>query len=427
MRRNVEEIREAVAVPNNRWSRAPKRIRIASCFAVLAMALMTVTPVSAQSATVPNRPERPVVDSVDHAAVTTSWADPGDASITGYQILRRDRSAVPAESFVVIVDDTGSSATSFTDDTVQASRSYAYRVKAHNAHGLSRRSRSARVTTPSAPVEPIVEDVEVPEPGTSTTPVSDSDDFADSIETTGTVAVDGSVTGHLESAGDNDWFAVTLVAGVDYQIDVEGQPTGSGTLTDPYLRGIHDANGTLISGSTDDDGGTGRNSRLIYEAATSGVHYLAAGAWGTRTGTYTLSVTDLQQGDDFAASASTTGTVAVGGSVTGDIEVGGDLDWIAVTLVAGSTYQIDLMGEATGDGTLPDPWLRGVYNSYGQKYWDTDDDDGGVGWNSRLVFVAGNTGVQYIEAGAVGSDIGTYTLSVSLTTSQQTCNNGHCS
>ena len=305
MRRNVEEIREAVAVPNNRWSRASKRIRIASGFAVLAMALMTVTPVSAQSATVPNRPERPVVDSVDHAAVTTSWADPGDASITGYQILRRDRSAVPAESFVVIVDDTGSSATSFTDDTVQASRSYAYRVKAHNAHGLSRRSRSARVTTPSAPVEPIVEDVEVPEPGTSTTPVSDSDDFADSIETIG--------------------------------------------------------------------------------------------------------------------------TVAVGGSVTGDIEVGGDFDWIAVTLVAGSTYRIDLMGEATGDGTLPDPWLRGVYNSYGQKYWDTDDDDGGVGWNSRLVFVAGNTGVQYIEAGAVGSDIGTYTLSVSLTTSQQICNNGHCS
>ena len=392
------------------------------------MVLMTVTPVSAQSASVPDRPARPVVDSVDHAAVTISWADPNDASITGYQILRRDRDAVPRESFVVIVDDTGSSATSFTDDTVQASRSYAYRVIARNVHGLSRRSRGVQVTTPSAPVEPVVETVG----GTSTTeesttPVSHSDDFADSIETSGTVTVDGSATGDLETSGDNDWFAVTLVAGVDYQIDVEGQPTSSGTLNDPYLRGIHDANGTLISRTTDDDGGTGRNSRLVYEAATSGVHYLAAGAWGTRTGTYTLSVTSLQQGDDFAADASTTGTVAVGGSVTGDIEVSGDVDWIAVTLVGGSTYQIDLMGEATGDGTLPDPWLRGMYNSYERKYWDTDDDDGGVGWNSRLVFVAGSTGVHYIEAGAVGSDIGTYTLSVSLTTSQQTCNNGHCS
>ena len=86
MRRNAEEIREAVAVPNNRWSRAPKWIRIASCFAVLAMALMTVTPVSAQSATVPNRPERPVVDSVDHAAVTTSWADPVGSDIGTYTL-----------------------------------------------------------------------------------------------------------------------------------------------------------------------------------------------------------------------------------------------------------------------------------------------------------------------------------------------------
>ena len=56
--------------------------------------------------------------------------------------------------------------------------------------------------------------------------------------TTGTVAVDGSVTGWIDYPGDRDWFAVTLEAGTTYRIDLEGSPTGAGTLLNPYLRGI---------------------------------------------------------------------------------------------------------------------------------------------------------------------------------------------
>ena len=33
-----------------------------------------------------------------------------------------------------------------------------------------------------------------------------------------------------------------------YRIDLEGSPTGAGTLEDPYLYGIHDADGYLIAG-----------------------------------------------------------------------------------------------------------------------------------------------------------------------------------
>ncbi|MYF08147.1 MAG: calcium-binding protein [Rhodospirillaceae bacterium] len=44
---------------------------------------------------------------------------------------------------------------------------------------------------------------------------------------------------------------------------------------------------------SDDDGGPGRNSQLIFTADTAGRYYLEAGASGSGTGTYGVSVTDV--------------------------------------------------------------------------------------------------------------------------------------
>ena len=69
---------------------------------------------------------------------------------------------------------------------------------------------------------------------------------------------------------------------------------GSGTLSDPYLRGVYDANGNvLLPGTTDDDGGAGYNARVTFTAEEAGAYYVAAGAWGAYdTGSYTLSVVE---------------------------------------------------------------------------------------------------------------------------------------
>ena len=83
--------------------------------------------------------------------MTLSWADPADSSVTGYQILRREPAIHGKRYFEVLVADTQSAATSFTDDTVEASAHYRYRVRAINAAGTSPRSRSTRVDTPAAP------------------------------------------------------------------------------------------------------------------------------------------------------------------------------------------------------------------------------------------------------------------------------------
>ena len=115
------------------------------------------------------------------------------------------------------------------------------------------------------------------------------DDHSANILTSGGVAVGGTAIGEIDTVGDRDWFAVELVAAQTYTIDLRGRPTGDGTLRDPYLRGIHDAVGNLISGN--DDGGAGYNSQVTFTAAETGTHYIAAGAYSGRE-TYELEVTD---------------------------------------------------------------------------------------------------------------------------------------
>ncbi len=111
---------------------------------------------------VPAAPTGLAASSVAHDSVTLSWDDPGDSSITGYQVLRRSRDGTEyrdgegASGFVVIVDDTGSSATTYTDTSVTARTRYVYRVKAINSVGLSPRSSYLNIETSPAPPSPSV-------------------------------------------------------------------------------------------------------------------------------------------------------------------------------------------------------------------------------------------------------------------------------
>ena len=86
-----------------------------------------------------------------HDSVTLTWDDPQDESITGYVILRRIPGDDPEGHFDVLVADTGTAATTYTDDTVAAETRYTYRIKAINQYGASERSRWVHIDTPAAP------------------------------------------------------------------------------------------------------------------------------------------------------------------------------------------------------------------------------------------------------------------------------------
>ena len=95
-------------------------------------------------------------------------------------------------------------------------------------------------------------------------------------------------------------------------------------------------------------------------------------------------------------------------------------------LVAGRTYIIDLRGSPTGDGTLNDPYLRGIKGPDGSRIAGVSNDDGGEGYNSRLNFTPTESGTHYIIAGAY-SGLGAYEVEVrdvSPQTAQQETVNG---
>ena len=238
-----------------------------------------------------------------------------------------------------------------------------------------------------------------------------ADDHPAAPDTGAVVAVDGSVTGVVDYGGDVDWFAVPLVAGRHYRIDLEGTSTGQGALEDPYLLGIYDAGADLVEGAgNNDDGGAGYNSRLEFIAPGTGTYYIAAAAHAVHTGSYRLSVEEVV--DDYPATMATGAVVTVGATTTGDIERPGDADWFAVELISGREYQIDLEGWRMDGGTLDDPYLLGIHDIDGELVPGTADDDDGVGLNSHLYFEAPETGTYYIAAGAFEDHTGTYTLSV---------------
>ena len=101
------------------------------------------------------------------------------------------------------------------------------------------------------------------------------DDFLASEFTTSVVTVGGSVTGEIESSDDEDWHAVSLVAGETYLIDLKGVDGDWGTLADPLLWYIYDASGSS-TGIYDNNSGSGKNSFLEFRPAASGTYYINA-------------------------------------------------------------------------------------------------------------------------------------------------------
>ena len=124
--------------------------------------------------------------------------------------------------------------------------------------------------------------------GTNGASEADTDFPADNT-TTGRVEVGASATGNIDPDTDLDGFRVDLHTGRYYQFDLEGAPTGRGTLTDTLLSlygDSFDVSDDYIS--HDDDGGEGPNSRLTYTATATGTYYLEVRGLSD-PGTYTLS------------------------------------------------------------------------------------------------------------------------------------------
>ena len=86
------------------------------------------------------------------AGVSLDWDDPQDATITGYKILRRLGAENSQGEFGVLVEDTGTAATAYLDDTAAGKVRYYYQVQAIRTSGLSAASDSVTVFTRLRPL-----------------------------------------------------------------------------------------------------------------------------------------------------------------------------------------------------------------------------------------------------------------------------------
>jgi serralysin len=106
--------------------------------------------------------------------------------------------------------------------------------------------------------------------------------------TTYSLPVGGSFYGELETVGDRDWIAVTLEAGVTYQISQSGYWGGGGTLNDGFLR-IYNSSGNQVAAN--DDGRHGYDSEVNFTPTSGGTFYVSVGSYRDGlTGTYRLDI-----------------------------------------------------------------------------------------------------------------------------------------
>ena len=74
-----------------------------------------------------------------------------------------------------------------------------------------------------------------------------ADDYAANTGTTGMVSAATPATGEVNSAHEEDWFRVAMDGTKNYRLQLNGAPQGGGTLAEPEIVGVFDAQGTLGS------------------------------------------------------------------------------------------------------------------------------------------------------------------------------------
>ena len=164
-------------------------------------------------------------------------------------------------------------------------------------------------------------------------------DIPGDLTTTATLSPGGSTASAIDAGGDQDWFAISLVAGYIYTFQ---QSATAGSALDSSLELLDGAGNPLASGNDVD----GLDAQITFTIATSGTYYLAAGGGAASVGGYSLAasigtllsgttvfddvlsgtpgndIIDLLAGDDSYDAGAGDDTVLGGGG--DDTLVGGD-------------------------------------------------------------------------------------------------------
>ncbi|WP_298820486.1 M4 family metallopeptidase, partial [uncultured Chloroflexus sp.] len=190
-------------------------------------------------------------------------------------------------------------------------------------------------------------------------------------------------------AGDQDWVYFDAVNGVSYTITTSNLEARADTVLELY-----NSSGTMLV--SDDDGGGGWASRIVWTAPASARFYVKVrqynrNIYGANTG-YRLNIlsaaSDAYEPDNTLATAR---LITVNGAAQShNFHVAGDQDWVFFAATAGYSYRIETLNLASCSDTV-----IYLYNSSGTLL--AANDDGGGGWASRIDWIAPGSGNFYVK------------------------------
>ncbi|MEJ0077101.1 MAG: putative Ig domain-containing protein [Alphaproteobacteria bacterium] len=211
-----------------------------------------------------------------------------------------------------------------------------------------------------------------------------TDTVPETTATSATLSVGGSISGTIDQndlSGDTidaDLYRVTLAGGHRYTFSANANVSTSDTLDQVFLR-LYDASGNQLSPDRTAEGAT---PAFTYDVSGTGnfTYYLAisaggSGTWQDKTGSFTVSLADngvigSGSADTVPENASTSATLAVGGSVSGTIDQNDlsgdpvDADFYRVTLTAGHRYTFGANANVSSSDTLDQVFIR-LYDTSG--------------------------------------------------------------
>ena len=218
----------------------------------------------------------------------------------------------------------------------------------------------------------------------------------------------GQVAGSIEKAGDVDFFR--MVAPVTGRMTVR-QTAASGSPLDSFVY-VYDSKQTLLVASND-DGALPKtlNSRVDFNVKAGETFYVRAGAFRLTSGKYFVQFSTVPGVvDDFANSfdAAATLPLKADGSATlaGKIEYAGDVDTFRVMTTAPGHL---VFRQVVAPGSAVDPLLS-LYDS--NRHLIVQSNNYGLSKDSQVEIETTAGGVFYLQAAAMGTTVGAYTIQV---------------
>ena len=230
-----------------------------------------------------------------------------------------------------------------------------------------------------------------------------ADDHSDDISSATRISVGSDAPGVIGTASDADYFSFQARSGWEYEIETS---VASGSNVDTVIVVSDDGDRLLES---DDNGGAGRASKMVWTAPSSATYYVAVVGMNGSTGAYRLSLSSRAPtpADDHGDDRSSATGISTDSSENGVIGTADDADYFSFQARRGWEYEIET-SVASGSGV--DTLIMLVDD--GDRLLESDD-NGGAGRASKMVWTAPSSATYYVVVVGRNDSTGAYRLSVS--------------